>query len=166
MNTTLKATAIAFLTLFAQLAHADVEITAKLIEASPDITITPDLALLNQKRGVELLASPRVTAKSGNKTVIRLTKDFQIEGQEAIPVGIELEITTEQTPSGLKYLARYKRTEFEGFSDPATKQRPVFRTISIPFNGSAQDNVPILIEAGNKHDPSIRCYIHLTFKNV
>jgi len=166
MNTTLKATAIALLTLSAQLAHADIEIAAKLIEASPDITVTTDLAPLNQKKGVDLLSAPRVTVKSGHKAKISVTTDFDIDGQEAIPVGVELEITAEQTASGIAYLARYKLTEFEGFSDPDKKQRPVFRTTTIPFKGSAQDNIPILIDAGSKKDPTIRHYIHLTIKNV
>jgi len=166
MNTTLKATAIALLTLCAQLAHADVEIVAKLIEASPDVTVTTDLSLLDHKKGVDLLSAPKIKVKSGSKGKISVTREFQIEGQEPIPIGIELEITAEQAPSGITYVARYKLTEFEGFSDPEKKQRPIFRTTIIPFNGSAQDNVPILIDAGINNEPALRRYIHLTMKKV
>jgi hypothetical protein len=143
-----------------------VEISAKLIKASPDVTVTTDLVPINQKKGVDLLSAPKVTVKSGINAKIALIKDYTIEGQEAIPVGVELEITAEQTATGITYVARYKLTEFVEFSDPDKKQGPVFRTTTIPFNGSAQDNVPILIEAGNKNDPVARRYIHLTIKNV
>jgi len=166
MNTTLKATSIAILTVFAQLAHADVEIAAKLIEASPDVAVTTDLAPLNQLKGVDLLSAPKVTVKSGHKATVAVTRDFEIDGQEAIPVGVELEIKAEPNASGIAYVARYKFTEFERFSDQDKKQKPVFRTTTIPFNGSVQDNVPILIEATSKDNPAVRRYIHLTIKNV
>lgn len=166
MNTTLKATSIAILTALAQFAHADVEIAATLIEAPTDVTVTTDLAPLNQMKGVDLLSAPKVTVKSGHKATIAVTRDFDIEGQKAIPVGVEIDITVEPRASGIAYAARYKLTEFEGFSDADKKQEPVFRTTTIPFSGSTQDDVPILIEAKSKDHPTVRRYIHLTMKNI
>lgn len=166
MKTTLRATSLAILTALAQLAHADVEIAATLIEAPTDVAVTTDLAPLNQTKGVDLLSAPKVTVKSGHAATIAVTRDFDIGGQEPIPVGVELEIKVEPTASGIAYVARYKLTEFEGFSDQDKKQRPVFRTTTIPFNGSAQDDVPLLIEATSKAAPTVRRYIHLTIKNV
>jgi len=166
MTTILKATVLAILTLGCHQLYADIEIEAKLIEASPDISVTTDLTPLNQLKGVDLLSAPRVAVKPGTKAKIQITREFAIDGQEPIHVGIELEITPEQTPAGLSYIAKYKLTEFEGFGDTEGKRRPIFQTTTIPFNGSTQDNVPILIDAGSKHDTTKKRYIHLTIKKV
>jgi len=166
MNTTLKATVLALLTLGLSHLHADIEIEAKLIEASSDVSVTSDLTALSQMKGVDLLYAPRLTVKPGTKAKVNITRDFTIEGQEPIPVGIELEVSADETQDGLSYIATYKLTEFEGFRDTEGKQQPIFHTITIPFNGPAQDNVPILIDASGKNETSKKRYIHLTIKKV
>lgn len=166
MNITLKAAVLAILAMGCSQLYADIEIEVRLIEASPEIPVTTDLSAIDQMKGVDLLSAPRVSMKPGAKAEIRVIKEFAIEGQDNIPVGIELEITADQTPTGLSYIAKYKLTEFEGFAEPEGTRRPVFQTTTIPFNGSAQDNVPILIEVSSKIDTSRKRYIYLTIRNV
>jgi hypothetical protein len=171
MKTTLKATALAFLILGCHQLYADIEVDAKLIEASPDISVTTDLAALSQVKGVDLLSAPRVAMKPGTKAKIEVAREFAIEGQKPIPVGIELEITADHTPEGISFNATYKLTEFEGFinygvDNPERKKHPVFQTITVPFQGIAQDSKSFLIEVGSKNDKSKKRYIHLTIKNV
>jgi hypothetical protein len=166
MNSKLKATVFALLTLGLNHLHADIEIEAKLIEASSDISVTSDLTALSEMKGVDLLSAPRVTVKPGTKAKIDITREFAIEGQEPIPVGIKLEIIADETQDGLSYIARYKLTEFKGFRDAEGKRLPIFQTITIPFNGPARDSIPILIDASGENESSQKRYIHLTIKKV
>ncbi|NJK91641.1 MAG: type II and III secretion system protein [Blastochloris sp.] len=171
MKTTLKATALALLVLGCHELYADIEVDAKLIETSPDVSVTTDLAALSQVKGVEIVSAPRVAMQPGTKAKIEVTREFTIEGQKPIPVGIELEITADHTPDGLKFDATYKLTEFEGFinygvDNPEGKKRPVFQTVTVPFQGIAEDSKSILIEVGSKNDKSKKRFIHLTIKNV
>jgi hypothetical protein len=55
---------------------------------------------------------------------------------------------------------------FEGFGDAAEKQRPIFQTSTILFNGSAQNNVPILLDASSKDESDRKRYIHLKIKKL
>jgi len=166
MNTTLKVTSIAILTVFTQLAHADVEIAAKLIEASPDVAVTTDLAPLNQMKGVDILSAPRVTTRSGQRATVEVMRPFQIPEQEPVDLGVSFQFEVDVTSSSLTYTGRYTHTEFEGFSDSEKKQNPIFRTIVMPFNGSIQDSVPVLIEIRRDKDAKLKRYIYLTIKNV
>jgi len=129
-----------------------------------DIPVTTDLAPLYQTPGVDFLSAPVVIVEPGHKAKIEITRDFAIDGQEPIAVGVELEITADRTPTGLSYIAKYKLTEFEGFGDIEREERPVFQTTTIPSSGPARDNVPILLDASSKHDTSRKRYIYLTVK--
>lgn len=166
MNITLKATSIAILTVFAHLAHADVEITAKLIDAPPDVNVTTDLAPLNQIKGVDILYAPRVTTRSGQRATVEVMRPFQIPEQEPVDLGVSFQFKVDATSSSLTYTGRYTHTDFEGFSDSETKQNPIFETIVMPFNGSIQDSVPVLIEIKRSKDAKLRRYIYLMIKNV
>jgi hypothetical protein len=165
MNSILKTTAIALVISSAQIAHAEVEIVARLIETSSDTIVTTDLESLSQVKGVDLLSAPRVTAKSGSKAKIEITKEFKIEGQEAIPIGLDLEITAIEAKKEIGFTAKYKFTEFKGFTEKDQKKTPIFTTVTIPFSGDVISDNPILIELGPKSSIPRR-YLHLTIKKV
>lgn len=166
MRNSLKATIVALLVMGFQQLHADMEIKVTLIEASPDITVTSELASLSPMPGVDSLLAPSVTVIPGTKAKIDLTQDFAIAGQEPIPCGVELEITADENAAGLSYNAKFKLTVFEGFGDAAEKQRPIFQTSTILFNASAQNNVPILLDASGKDESDKKRYIHLIIKKL
>jgi len=166
MNATLKSTLLAILILSSHYANADIEVEAKVIEASSDIPVTTDLALLNRLKGVSLLSAPRVTLKPGVKSTIEITRKMTKEGQEPIPFGVEFEITVDQTTSGLSCLATFKFTDFEGFLDSKNTKQPIFKTSTFPFDGTVNDSGPILIDVSSKHDISKKRYIYLTMRKV
>ena len=161
MNTSLKLTFLILLTLNLSKLHAAIDVSVLFIEAPTDNTITAniDYAALGQIEDVDLMSSPKVSMEPGKRATINIGQDFYIPEQGFILIGFKFEITADLTLDGYSYSARSTITEFDG---PASNFS--FYQYIHPHIGNAQDNVPILFDISNKHEPSKKLYVRLILK--
>jgi hypothetical protein len=135
------------------------EIIARLIEAPESLKIPADIETIRDQ--VEFLTAPKVTVTSGQKTDISVTREFKIEGQGSVPIGLELEIEVLEQKNAISFTAKYKLTEFIGFTDEEGARSPRFSTVTIPFSGEVTSGTPYLFPVGPKRSGPQQ-WLHMT----
>jgi beta-lactamase regulating signal transducer with metallopeptidase domain len=112
---------------------------------------------ISSTKGVDLMAAPRMTTRSGQKATVEVTREFlnpagkPVEGPQ---VGVMLDVLPTLTSEGLLELAlNSKIVEFDGFVDgPNDEKKPVFSERKVEARAALKPGQSALLDLGIRTD--------------
>lgn len=138
---------------------ADASKKPSLIAVLDDPQFQVVMRKLSQRKGVDLMSSPRLVAQDGQKATVEVSRSFgPLPGQKEQETGQNTGVTLEMLPevrdsSALDLTLDPKIVEFDGFQDDARgAKKPVFNVRSSHARVSMESGQTALIDIGSRTD--------------
>ena len=147
---------LALLPISALAAEPSITVHTQLCELRGDVKLPKDITQILKHPKADTFTAPDTATPSGEPAKVSITREFQVPGKGAFPVGMSLSIRPTLDGDRFRYSVDFERTEFLSYAARSATEAPILNTQKIiGMDGQCAGGETVWLDLGTREEKQV-----------